>query len=762
MDHKKLSLFLFTPLLANNAIAADLDEIHVESEYRHKLTDISKNRLQIQKELIGSAQDLVRYTPDVGIADNGRHNKGFTLRGVEGNRVGLSIDGVALPDSEENSLYSRYGNFNSSRLSIDPELIRQIDISQGADSFRYGSGALGGTVNYRTLTPRDLIQPGERYGVLLKSGYSSKNREYLNTIGTALNQGGWDIALLYSLRRGYELKSLGNGEDINGSARGVPDPSKHRYHAWLAKLGYRFSPAHRVVVETHGQKGTNAVNEKSYVLFGSQWREADDQHKRQSYRLTYEFTPESTWLSMLKLSYNHQKTDVASVNYKGGRNWKTEEKELGEIYDRRMKTKFNQLAFELQSKPLNLAGSSHEFKLSGAWDQRDFENINLDTYILQRGPVTKPNTIQHPVKTQHFHLSLFDQINWNETFANRVGIRYDSSRLKPQALNASCHNCQDTIPAGKTFNGVSLSLGTDLFLTPSWLLSYDLSSGFRTPSASEMYFTFDKSRAGRWLANPNLKQEQSLNHTLTLSGEGDYGNLKVTLYHNRYKNFLHEKESIIREKNEDYDPYRCFSTGGSPCRQYEETPTQQMVNIDRATINGITVQGELKLHTISPLPEGLTLNGALGYSKGKLSNNVSLLSIQPIKVVLGIGYDQPNGNWGLHSKWTYLGAKKAKEAMLYKNDFNYRSRTYTESRQAFPYLNQSATVFDVYGYVKLTKNITLNGGVYNLFNRQYHSWDRLRGINIHSTTNAVDRDSKGLARFYEPGRNYVVNIEIKL
>ncbi|MGR3808445.1 TonB-dependent hemoglobin/transferrin/lactoferrin family receptor [Pasteurella testudinis] len=764
MNNKIFPIFFLTSLLAatTKAEEAALEEVLVTSEYSTKLTEISKNREQIQKELIGSSQDLVRYTPDVGIADHGRHNKGFTLRGVEGNRVALSIDGIALPDSEENSLYNRYGNFNSSRLSIDPELIQRIEIGQGADSFNYGSGALGGVVNYRTLSYQDIIQPGRRSGVLLKNGYSSKNRQFTNTLGFALNENDIDVTALYSQRRGHELKSLTDGEDINGSARGIPDPSKHRYHAWLVKLGYRFNNLHRIAFETHGQKGSNYIDEKSYVLFGSQWREADDQHQRQSYRLSYEFTPNSTYLDTLKLHYDLQKTDIASVNYKGGRDWKTEQKRLDEIYDRRMKTKFNQVALELRSQPLVFLGAQHEFKLNGAFGKRRFENSNLDTLILSRGPTLIPGTIQHPVKTTQFHIGLFDHINWNEKLTSRLGFRYDSTRLKPQALNAKCNNCQDTIPPAKTFNGLSLLMGTDIFLTPSWLLSYDLTSGFRTPSASEMYFTFDKNSAGRWLANPKLQPEKSLNHALTLSGESNLGNLKVTVYHNRYKNFLHEQETITKEKNQFYDPSMCFYIGGDVCRQEREILSQQMVNIDKATINGISIQGELNLSEISPLPEGLVINGALGYSKGKLSNHSALLSIQPIKIVLGLGYDQPKGNWGLHGKWSYLGAKKAKDAMIYKNNFNYRTRNYSESHEPYPYLNQSATLFDLYGYVALSKNITLRGGIYNVFNRKYQTWDRLRGINIHSTTNTIDRDGKGLARFNEPGRNYVINLEIKL
>ena len=53
------------------------------------------------------------------------------MRGVEGNRVGVSIDGVSLPDSEENSLYARYAATTAQGLSIDPELVRNIETCEG-------------------------------------------------------------------------------------------------------------------------------------------------------------------------------------------------------------------------------------------------------------------------------------------------------------------------------------------------------------------------------------------------------------------------------------------------------------------------------------------------------------------------------------------------------------------------------------------------------------------------------------------------------
>lgn len=35
-----------------------------------------------------------------------------------------------------------------------------------------------------------------------------------------------------------------------------------------------------------------------------------------------------------------------------------------------------------------------------------------------------------------------------------------------------------------------------------------------------------------------------------------------------------------------------------------------------------------------------------------------------------------------------------------------------------------------------------------MLNRKYHTWDTLRGINKISTTDSVDKEGKGLERFY--------------
>lgn len=268
-----------------------------------------------------------------------------------------------------------------------------------------------------------------------------------------------------------------------------------------------------------------------------------------------------------------------------------------------------------------------------------------------------------------------------------------------------------------------------------------------------MYFTFSNPY-GTWKSNRDLKPERSVNHTLSLQANSSRGTMDLSVYHSRYKNFLLEQTSLIEQT------------------QYGrtwQTPMSQTVNVDNARISGLEFKGRLNLGT------GWKLFGALGYSHGKLSNVKSLLSIQPLKAIIGLDYEQPDGKWGVFSRLTYLGAKKARDAKVEEAkdrclrwDFNWWTGEpecaqwwqYQEVA-TYKYLNKKAYTFDVYGFYKPVKNLTLRAGVYNLFNRKYHTWDALRGINANSTTNTVDREGKGLERFYAPGRNYAVSLEWK-
>ncbi|HEZ0755570.1 TPA: TonB-dependent hemoglobin/transferrin/lactoferrin family receptor [Neisseria meningitidis] len=770
------------PVLAADEVASETTPVKAEikavrvKSHRNAPAAVERVNLgRIQQEMIRDNKDLVRYSTDVGLSDSGRHQKGFAVRGVEGNRVGVSIDGVNLPDSEENSLYARYGNFNSSRLSIDPELVRNIDIVKGADSFNTGSGALGGGVNYQTLQGRDLLLPERQFGVMMKNGYSTRNREWTNTLGFGVSNDRVDAALLYSQRRGHETESAGNrgypvegaGKETNirGSARGIPDPSKHKYHSFLGKIAYQINDNHRIGASLNGQQGHNYTTEESYNLTASSWREADDVNRRRNANLFYEWTPDSNWLSSLKVDFDYQKTKVSAVNHKGSfptnyTTWETEyhKKEVGEIYNRSMDTTFKRITLRMDSHPLQLGGGRHRLSFKTFAGQRDFENLNRDDYYFSGRVVRTTNSIQHPVKTTNYGFSLSDQIQWSDVFSSRAGIRYDHTKMTPQELNAECHACDKTPPAPNTYSGWSGFAGLAAQLNQAWRVGYDITSGYRVPNASEVYFTYNHG-AGTWLPSPNLKAERSTTHTLSLQGRGEKGTLDANLYQSNYRNFLSEEQFIqlVRDKYCDED-----NALAGYCKLYRNQLYWHMENIDKARIRGIELTGRLNLDKVASfVPEGWKLFGSLGYAKSKLSGDNSLLSTQPLKVIAGVDYESPSEKWGVFSRLTYLGAKKAKDAQYTVYENKGWGTPLQKKVKDYPWLNKSAYVFDMYGFYKPAKNLTLRAGVYNVFNRKYTTWDSLRGLYSYSTTNSVDRDGKGLDRYRAPSRNYAVSLEWK-
>lgn len=789
-------------------VKAEIKAVRVKGKHNASTTVERVKAKTIQEQMIRDTRDLVRYSSDVGVSDDGRRMKGFAMRGVEDNRVGISIDGVALPSSEENSLYARYGNFNNSRLSIDTELVKGVDITKGADSFESGSGSLGGNVNYRTLDARDIVLPEQNFGALLRSGYASKNREWANTAGFGYAGNVFDAVVLYSRRRGHEMKSGGDVVDFvgfgeldkqdqaeRGSARIHPDPSKHNNHSYLVKLGWQPVDAHRFGFSVNGQNNSNYTYEKTYSLT-SYWREADDVQKRSNINLNHEWTPDSSILSLLRTDLDYQKTRNGAINYKGDMvrtgDWRTGYQYhngfMADRDERNMDTKYKRITFRLDSQPFSLWKGEHRLSFKTFASRRDFENVNDDLDFNSTGNITgrKHYTIMRPMKTDQIGFSLQDKIAFGDKLSVNAGVRYDHEKVKPQAFKpdtpclSTCVN--DGNPSARSFNTWNGVLGLDYLFNDTWRAAYQINTGHRVPTASEMYFTYT-SPYGNWIANPSLKAERSLNQTLSLRGKNDKGLLDFSLYQTRYRNFLFEEEKTYQVPNEYYNEHSCYYNP-KYCNPTLTEIGQQMVNIDKVRVRGVEFKGELNLHQVMSVPEGFKVSGALGYSKGKLSGERgSLLSIQPLKLVLGFDYESPDERWGIFSRVSYMGRKKAKDAQVieqksyctsYKLDPWTGKETddcavalqYRDDKIDFRWLNKAATVVDVFGYYKPVKRMTLRAGVYNLFNRKYHTWDSLRGINPRSTINSLSVSNtksanQGLERYYAPGRNYAVSLEWK-
>ncbi|EJS88985.1 hypothetical protein AAUPMB_07882, partial [Pasteurella multocida subsp. multocida str. Anand1_buffalo] len=75
------------------------------------------------------------------------------------------------------------------------------------------------------------------------------------------------------------------------------DPVTQRFHNYLAKMNYQINDNQRIGLTLNGQTGGRYIDERSYTLMGSQWREADDQNERLNANLYYIYAPSTGWLA---------------------------------------------------------------------------------------------------------------------------------------------------------------------------------------------------------------------------------------------------------------------------------------------------------------------------------------------------------------------------------------------------------------------------------------------------------------------------------
>lgn len=119
--------------------------------------DATKAKAVLTQELIERQNpgqtilDTINVIPGVSFQNNDAYGSSggtLTIRGFDSSRISLTFDGVPLNDSGNYAIYSNQ--------QLDPELIEQVNVNLGTtDVDSPTASAVGGTVNYRTMTPTE-------------------------------------------------------------------------------------------------------------------------------------------------------------------------------------------------------------------------------------------------------------------------------------------------------------------------------------------------------------------------------------------------------------------------------------------------------------------------------------------------------------------------------------------------------------------------------------------------------------------------------
>lgn len=213
--------------------------------------------------------DLVSRTPGASIPFDYRgvdtlipyKNGGymsFNLRGVDGNRVLLEIDGIRqVPEYNE---FLGGGSGGSSRAMFDPKVFESVNILKGSASALYGSDALGGVVSLKTLSLVDVLERSERPWYLSTGfGYYDVNHGFNQVTRAGVRAGDFYVTVVNSYRDGQEY------QNDKGT---TPYPEDTNSNHLLANFAYIPNPAHRftVVAERYTSENTTDMTGMSYEM----------------------------------------------------------------------------------------------------------------------------------------------------------------------------------------------------------------------------------------------------------------------------------------------------------------------------------------------------------------------------------------------------------------------------------------------------------------------------------------------------------------
>jgi hemoglobin/transferrin/lactoferrin receptor protein len=706
-------------------------------------------REELDRNNVNTIKELVRYEPGVAVGGTGTRGgiSGYNIRGIDGDRILTQVDGVEVPDGFFNGPYAK-----TQRNYVDPEIINRVEILRGPASVLYGSNAIGGAVSYFTLDPHNIIKPGQDVGARLKTGYSSADDSWLKSATLAGRADQFDGLLHYSQRDGHETESYGSNTGT-GLARTAANPQDVGASNVLAKVGWNYNEDSRLGLVYEKYKDDRDTDLKSAyggpftggqpaiaanILPGGmyQWRTGNDTISRERFGLEHSFNLDSLLVDNVKWSLNHQvaKTDQSTdefyfpITRQVLRTRDTVYEEKQWVLDAQLDKAFSiadtehLLTYGTTIKQQKVTGSrsgngtclavGRGCSAIGATSAAD---------VLQKSSDFPDPTINT------YSLFAQDQISWNQwTFL--PGLRYDYTELKPhiteQFLNTVAADGRGTVSdENKTWHKVSPKFGLTYALTDEYTWYGQYAEGFRTPTAKALYGRFDNTAAGYRVApNPNLEPEKSKSYETGLRGNFEQGSFDVAVFYNKYRDFI----------NED------AVTPG-----YDE-PTFQSANVKHATIKGAEIKGRLNLDVFGA-PQGLYTRGSVAYAYGRNDDNDEPLnSINPLTGVFGLGYDRDN--YGGLLSWTLVQKKDRVD------DSNFKSPDGVSSQFKTPGFG----ILDLSAFYKVTDDVTVNAGLYNLTDKKYWLWNDVRGYD--SVGEAAVTQPANLDRLTQPGRNFAVNL----
>ena len=663
---------------------------------------------ELDKQLAEDLDDVIRYQPGLSMQTRSRGgNQGIIIRGMNGKRVLMLLDGVKSTDVFSAGP-SAYGND-----SYELDDLKSIEIIRGPASALYGADALGGVVLLNSKDPIDYITDDSELYTRLNASYSDANESSKLGFTLASQNDDWGYVLQMTRREFSESEVKGegsltpqDGESTGGLFKVVYQPNesntfKFSADAFLEEIEYDLtSPSAPDLPSTglddndrnrfsfeHQWQGEAAFAEK--IVSRLFWQTADGLQNTRQLRensFSFEYAPfgnNTPTLRVTDFEFNQDVSGFSSTLYKTI--------ESG--------TTTHSLVYGINYEVIETERPRDRCETDTA--------TNSSTCAIRAYPMAPPEVFPNKTfpdtETTRTGIFIQDEIVFGDSgFTLIPGVRFDKFEM-----DADATGLQDIIDLGFEIEStdeseMSSNLGMIYDLSDTSAIFLQYAEGFRAPSYDEANQAFVNLGFGyATVPNPDLKPETSQGFELGYKSRIGNNYIAFALYNNRFEDFI--SSQFIGEQN--------------GINLYQDT------NIGEVRIYGAEFTG------IWSLNDNWRIRNSIAYSKGEdKENDTDLNQIDPLTAIVGAGYE--SDSWGFEAVVTLVDEKNdvAEEGDVTANGYG---------------------LLDLVTHWDVNDDLRIRLGAFNILDKKYARWANIQGLS---------EDSSSVADAQEPGREFRLNL----
>ena len=722
LSYAELEVLKFEILLEPSNL--NLEEVIISgTRWRHNSDNIPSKIVQIPMKEVNlqnpqTAADLLGISAKVYIQKSQQGGGSPLIRGFATNRLLYTVDGVRM-----NTAIFRGGNLQNV-ISLDPFAMESAEVLFGPGSVIYGSDAIGGVMNFQTLTPQLSLNDKPLITGKVLTRYSSANSEKTGHFNINIGLKKWAFVTSFSSMDFGNLQQGSNG----------PDEYLKPYNV------VRIDDMDVVVTQDNPllqipsaysqmnimQKVRYKPNEKWDFQYGFHYSETSpygryDRHNRvkkgNPKYAEWNYGPQKWMMNNLSINnyssnmfYNQMSIRIAQQSFEESRIDRGFNKN-----DRTTNTE-NVEAYSINLDFTKKLSSKHKLYYGSEYVLNNVTSSGLITDITSGvntvGPARYPNSTWTSIGVY-----VNEEYEVTNKFSLQTGLRYNQN-----ILDANFSNNIDFYPFSFTFANINKGSLTGSFggvyrPNSTTVISTNFGTAFRAPNVDDIGKVFDSEPGAVTVPNTNLEAEYAYNLDIGIAKVfGDFLKVDATAY------YIILNNAMVR---------RDFQLNGQDSIMYdgEISKVQALQNAAVANVYGLQASLEVKLLG------GLSFSSDINYQVGEEEMDDGSTSpsrhAAPLFGTSRLNYKMNKLHLQLYSvyqaerKFEDLAISEQSKDEIYAKDSdrnNYSPAWYT--------LNIKA-VYDI------SKTFSISAGLENISDQRYRSY------------------SSGISA---PGRNFILSL----